>query len=394
MSNGRDYDGGNNQEKDFLNNQADKLKAYGSSFISSKLTKIVLGTVAGLGLFYATCTTYIKPNEQGVKQVTFSPLGLLGKQGIHEKTYEGGKLAIVLPSFETMHKFPADEQFINMHVNPTTDANPVKGDKKPLADYDSKYSRVIKAAHIQTSDGFYVDLDVSIAYRITNPYKTITRVGGGQLYMDNGIIPRTEPALKDALGRLNPEEFYNPAKRVSHQNMAKDFLNKVLVEEGITVDEVMIRRTIYHPDIQERLEKRKLQDQLIETNKASKLKNDESAKLSAIANTGTNNVKIRLLEGDAYATRKSGDQDLYSRSKKAEADKLVQLAEAEKTRMINDSYTGEGSDLLVALQMAEVLKGIDKIFVTTGGPNGLNPLDLESTLKKFDVKITKQGGFK
>ena len=40
------------------------------------------------------------------------------------------------------------------------------------AAYDT---RIERAAHIQTSDGFFVDVDVSIIYRISDPYKVFTR---------------------------------------------------------------------------------------------------------------------------------------------------------------------------------------------------------------------------
>jgi len=48
--------------------------------------------------------------------------------------------------------------------------------------------------------------------------------------------------------------------------------------------------------------------------------------------------------------------------------------------------TGPGGQRIVALQMADVLKGLDKIVVQSGGKQGVNPLDLKSLLKMTGVE--------
>jgi hypothetical protein len=71
----------------------------------------------------------------------------------------------------------------------------------------AREASVSKAAHIQTSDGFFVDVDVSIVYTITDPYLVFTRLGTGRLFETNGIVPKAEPVLKQTLG----EKRENPA---------------------------------------------------------------------------------------------------------------------------------------------------------------------------------------
>ena len=93
-----------------------------------------------------------------------------------------------------MNRLPKDIQVLELTNHP---------------DSASRSARIEKAAHIQTSDGFYVDVDVSILYRIVDPYKVFTVIGPGTLYENNGIIPQAEPKLKDAMGVLTTEEFYN-----------------------------------------------------------------------------------------------------------------------------------------------------------------------------------------
>jgi len=64
------------------------------------------------------------------------------------------------------------------------------------------------------------------------------------------------------------------------------------------------------------------------------------------------------------------------------------LADAEKQRMINDAYQGAGSDRLVGLEWAKVLSGLDTIVLESGGPNGFNPLNLETLMKQLKVKAS------
>ena len=53
--------------------------------------------------------------------------------------------------------------------------------------------------------------------------------------------------------------------------------------------------------------------------------------------------------------------------------------------MVNEAYQGEGAERLVGLQWAKVLSGLDTIVLESGGPNGFNPLDLESLMKQFKL---------
>ncbi len=73
------------------------------------------------------------------------------------------------------------------------------------------------SSDIQTSDGFFVDVDVSIIYRISDPYLIFTMIGPGTLFEDNGIITKAEPILKASLGELTTEEFYNSPLRLQRR---------------------------------------------------------------------------------------------------------------------------------------------------------------------------------
>ena len=162
-------------------------------------------------LIYNSFLKYVEPNEYGIKQVK---IGI--KRGIQQKAYETG-LHFVIPVMQKMHFLPRDIQVLELTKFPNT---------------ASSYARQEKAAHIQTSDGFFVDVDVSILYHIADPYKVFTIIGPGSLFEDNGIIPKAEPALKETLGELTTEEFYNSLLRSEKADLAKVKLNEELEKKA------------------------------------------------------------------------------------------------------------------------------------------------------------------
>lgn len=309
---------------------------------------------------------YVKPYEYGIK---VTRIGL--NRGVQKKIYPPG-LHFVLPlGMEEMNRLPKDILVLELTNHP---------------DSASKSSRIEKAAHIQTSDGFYVDVDVSILYRIVDPYKVFTIIGPGKLYEDNGILPQAEPKLKDAMGVLTTEEFYNSPLRVEKTEDARKMLNRELNPKGLQVEQVLVRYFTYSAEIQRNIEEKKLKDQMVFKNQAEARAAAEEAALKKTIQEGEAAVGIELEKGKAYATERRAAKDSYARKKKAEADLLVQLAEAEKVRLKNEALSGAGAERMVGLKMAETYKGLDVIVLPSDGAGGVNPLDVNKTLKLFDVR--------
>lgn len=171
-----------------------RLKFSGFSWRGSKKFKILIGLIALVAIAYKLFFVYVKPYEFGIKVVR---VGM--NRGVQEEVYQTGPNFILLFGLQQMHRLPKDIQVLELTNYPKTAA---------------AFARREKAAHIQTSDGFFVDVDVSIFYRIVDPYKVFTTIGPGTLFEDNGIIPKAEPVLKATLGELTTEEFYNSFLRV------------------------------------------------------------------------------------------------------------------------------------------------------------------------------------
>ena len=325
-----------------------------------------LALVIVCGYLLSEVLIYIGPAEFGIKEVK---LGM--QRGIHREVYGPGWV-IRIPGFNYYHRLPKGLQVYDLTNHQ---------EERAAAAY-----RTEKAAHIQTSDGFYVDVDLSILFRIEDPYKVITMIGPGQLYIDNGIMPRAEPMLKQTLGTLTTEEFYNSHLRVDRVLKARDLMDAELASKGLRVEQVLLRYFEYSPEIQRNIEEKKLKDQLVFKNQSEKRAATAEANLKKIIQEGEARLVVKLQEGEAYITVKRAEQELYSRKRHAEADLLVKLAEARRTELRNAALQGVGSEYLVGLKMAEVLDGLQFLVLPSEGANAVNPLDLERTLRLFGAQ--------
>ena len=342
-----------------------------------------IGTFAAAGtlammLGYACGTTYVKPNEWGVKQVKMSPAGVFGQPGWQSKALEGGEIYLNVPGFVKVHTLPRDTQALHFNMN----AQQLE---------HNEYGTSLPAVRIETSDAYYVDMDVTILYRIVDPAKAITKLGPGIMYESSGIVPRAGAALKAELGKLNPEDFFEidtngTPKRIQYQTKAKEKLNADLKEYGLDVKDVLIRYPKYHEAVQKRFENKTEQDQLFFTEQSEARLAQENALLKKLQTEGAQAAGVRQSEGNAYFNTIQGQVQAYKATKESEGNRLEREAMAEGSRLINEAYRGEGSERLVGMKMAENLKNLDEIIVTTCGEKGFNPLNLDKTMKQVSGK--------
>ena len=317
-------------------------------------------------LIFSNILIYIAPNEFGIKEVK---LGV--NRGIQKQIFSTG-WHIAIPGFSRFHKFPSDVQVFDMTNRPEERLN--------------LRVRTERAAHIQTSDGFFVDVDISILYGVVDPYKVITLIGPGQLYVDNGILPRAEAVMKQALGTLNTEEFYNSHLRMQKVQLAKEMLDLELAPKGLHVYHVLVRYFEYSPEIQKNIEEKKLKDQLVFKNQSEAKAATSEANLKKVSQEGEAKLTVKLQEGESYTVTKKAEQDLYARRQRAEADLLVKLAEAYKTELKNTALQGTGSESMVGLKMAEVFDSIELLMLPSDGEDGVNPLNLDNSVKLIGAK--------
>ncbi len=352
-------------------------------FRNNRFSLIVLAGLLALWAFYLTCTTYIGPGEFGVKQVLYSPFGLFGPMGTQNKIYETG-IHHQFPTMEKILRFPKTIQVLTMRDDP----DPRQKVTETISSTDELFTRIVKAAYIQTSDGFYVKMDTSILYCIEDPVKLVNMVGAGKLYEDNGILPVAENAIKVRLGTLQPEDFFDAKTRVAKLDEARDLMNEKLKPMGLKVKHVLARYPHLHPDVASRVEENNMQKQTKLLNISLTAQAAAEAELEKVVNEGTAAKGVALQKGKAYQVQRTSEKELYERTRKAEGDKIRKMAEATKSEMLNEAYRGAGSDMMVGMKMAANLTNLDTILVPAGGANAFNPLDVQSLMKLFSIGST------
>lgn len=322
--------------------------------------------IVGIFLPYQIFTDYIYPYEWAVRESRYS--------GGLDKNYIAGPGIFITGPGVTYHRFPLVTQTLTMAISKHEDS------------VATDAHRTINALEIDSFDGAKITIDSTIMYRILDPYKVITKIGPGRLFEDNSLIPKSMQALKENLGMLKAEDFYDEKLRIRATELAKQSLNRSLEPFGIRVDFVLIRQYYYLKAYQTQIEEKKVQDQLVFTNQSMA----EAAKIIAMKQKidaeGDGNAGLERKRGETEITKIKSEAELYSRKKRAEGDLLVSLALAQGRELENLAYkSGLGSENLVGMEMAEVLNGLDVIFIQSG-KDGNNLLDINQTLQMFDVK--------
>lgn len=351
----------------------------------NRISLIVMLGLLALWVFYLTCTTYIGPGEFGIKQVLYSPFGLFGPMGTQKTVYETG-IHHQFPTIEKILRFPKTIQVLTMRDNP----DPREKITETISATDERFTRIVKAAYIQTSDGFYVKMDTCILYCIEDPVKLVNMVGAGKLYEDNGILPVAENAIKVRLGTLQPEDFFDAKIRVAKLDEARDLMNEKLQPMGLKVKHVLARYPHLHPDVATRVEENNMQKQTKLLNVSLTAQAAAEADLAKVVNEGTAAKGVALQKGKAFQIQRSSEMELYERTKKAEGDKIRKVAEAKKSELLNEAYRGAGSEMMVGMKMAGNLTNLETILVPTGGANSFNPLDVQSLMRLFSIGATNQ----
>jgi regulator of protease activity HflC (stomatin/prohibitin superfamily) len=231
-----------------------------------------------------------------------------------------------------------------------------------------------------------VRLDVSVLYRIKDPYRVFVEAGPGRAFEDRLVVPRADRILRRTLGELNSEQFYQGPLRIEKSKAAHDQLRDEVAPNGIRIEAVLVRGYVYDDKYQQLIEGRKIKDQTVFLRQAEAKAAIEQRKRDTIVAEGKANQEVELARGRAEVEKLHAQADLYKRKRDAEGKLLVELAEAKGTQLENSALQGAGSENLVGLKMADALKGTRVVVIPTDGKDGTNPLDLGSLLRKFEVK--------
>jgi regulator of protease activity HflC (stomatin/prohibitin superfamily) len=209
--------------------------------------------------------------------------------------------------------------------------------------------RQLPAVKVPTVDGYPVDVDVTVLYRIKDPSKAASKFGFGKAYEEAVVVRFTDPVVKRYLGELRAEQFYHEA-RLARVHGLKTELAKRFEPNGLALVDVLIRQYDYPETFQALTEQKKIQDQSVLANRALAKQAEVQTRLNQVTAEGQNLMNIKTSEFNAQITEIRARKDLYERQKRAEADLLIRTAEANGTEAINRALEGAGSAKLLKLR--------------------------------------------
>jgi len=321
---------------------------------------VVLGMIA---VFWFGFTDVVGPDQFAIKQIYVGT-----DRGVKSDVYGPG-MHVVIPGYERLHRFPRDLQVMDFNSDELRYSGPVGAD-----------SRVAPALNIQTSDGYNVTVDISIMYRIADPYQVVTKVGFGRAYEDKVVLKRADTILRENLGRMIAEDFFNDRVRMKAAETVREKLAIDLKDWGIDVWAVLVRSYDYDRGFQEKIEAKKIQDQRKFKEQAETRKEKERGDMNEILAKLEANISVVKQEGNNKVRQIRADADRYYREKVAEGNKALELALADGAKWERQALEAAGASNVVGLEMAEAMEGVEVIVISTTGPNGANPLDLDSLL--------------
>lgn len=293
----------------------------------SAIVKILL-VLSPLIIVRSCFITYVPPDQIGLRQISYG-----SSKGLQKTLVQPGYRRSIR-TYETIRTFPRNIQVVEF-TNSESERSP---------DH-----RTVNAINVPTVDGYPVAVDVTVMYRIADPFLIVSKSGFGRAFEDNVVIRFTDPVVKQFLGELRAEEFYLD-QRLAKAHQMKVALTERFAAHGLQLIDILIRQYDYPDTFQQLTEQKKLQDQSVLTNRALAKQAEVDTRLKQTAQEGLNSINVRAAEFQAQITGINAERELYERSKHAEADLLVRKAEAEGSEMINRSMEGAGSDKLLKLR--------------------------------------------
>jgi len=326
-----------------------------------------------MGVIIPRFLVKVGPGEVGVKTVNIPFFGRA--KGVQPKVYGPGK-HLILPGAEVLDIFDVTIQTHNM-----------------LRQTSGMRSTKDEWVRIKTSDANFVYVDVTILYKINreDAWRIRSEIGLGDAFLEKKVRPECRSVIRSVLGELSTEQFYQSAIRQPKVEKARDELDRRLVPSGAHVLDVLIRDYEFEESVEKAIGDKKLQDQLILVNMAEATAAEELAKRDKVIAEGEAAANVERARGSTEAEKIAAEANLILAAKKAEGDLAIKIAEAEGRRLMNEALVSSGGANVVALEMAKRLEGIDAMVLSSSGPKGTNPLDVDSMMTMLGVP-PQEGG--
>lgn len=330
---------------------------------------IVCSVLVGVAFVFGTV---VSVGSVGVRKIAFGP-----KQGLLERSLAPG-FHWTIPGYSTIYEVPQTVQVVDFD--------------RDLQNVPTSFGSL----DVPTTDGTTVDIDVSVLYRFYpgqgadkgrrhgGPAELLNNVGPTNRQWAKYISQVADNELKRALGSLSTVDFYDPAARDARVAAAETALAEQLAPLGIKVESILLRRYTYREEIDQAIFKKNLQELESAYNRVAGDFAEARRDVNKVEADG--NVSIQNLDkqGISEAEKIRSEGDLYRREKTADGELLVAQARAAVDKQRNEVLSRAGSDVYVALQLAQILSTLKGGIVSSA-----DPYDLESWVKKLIGPETK-----
>ena len=327
------------------------------------LVLLLCAALVGVAFVFGTI---VSVGSVGVRKIAFGP-----KQGLLSGSLPPG-FHWTIPGYSTIYEVPQTVQVVDFD--------------RDIQNLPTSFGSL----DVPTTDGTTVDIDVSVLYRFYagqgsesgrrhgGPADLLNSVGPTNIQWAKYISQVADNELKRALGALSTVDFYDPTARDARVQVAETALAEHLAPLGIKVESILLRRYTYREEIDQAIFKKNLQELESAYNRVAGDFAEAQRDVNKVEADG--NVAIQNLDkqGVSEAETIRSEGDLYRRAKIADGGLLVAQARAAVDKQRNEVLSRAGSDVYVALQLAQILSTLKGGIVSNA-----DPYDLESWVKKL-----------
>jgi regulator of protease activity HflC (stomatin/prohibitin superfamily) len=211
----------------------------------------------------------------------------------------------------------------------------------------------------KTRDGNDIETDVTVRWRI-DPAKAgdVWRtVAPSSDEVKNRLVrPQARAYVRDALNRLDSEEFYNPQLRFAAANQATRLLADNLRPYGVIVEQVLLGDFSFKPEYQRLINTRKEAEKNAEKLEAEILATNEANHANLQGTVAQLTEQLTRSQGEFEQAKRASDAYVVRRQQDAQAVLAERTALAEGIRKERAALNSSAGDAYVNLQLIDALQ--------------------------------------
>lgn len=378
----------------------------GLGCLRTTLISAGLALVVALTLILIFCMKKVEAWEVGLRYYNFISIGIInqGDVSVLEPGYN-----VIIPKLHEFTKYDCSIQRFEMapaYPNmPIPDLQALKvrtaRDQDEIDVYVTIIYHVDRKKAMELRKSYSNDEDIRRGIRSVCPQILQTYLG--KIMTANQFYSMSKKRRLEILeARLTNPGYLDdkfPADvylldRSTQAEEARKEMNVFFQSRGVEIVDVLIWDFKFKDEIEASIISKVIAQEKVEMESALKAAADARAswqKLVAEANAAANAERGR---GTAGARKIDAEAGRYRTEKEAVGDRMILEAQAEGKGKINQALAGKGGQVYVGLEYAKALEGLDLIVLPAGGPEGLNPLDLDQTLRQLQPGVVGGGGGK